>query len=122
VRPVVDEGNPIIGGRVRSAAATRVVRSTQDAYVAGQRNYEKMREMYQRTEGRGSRETYEKPVGQQGRVLVRSIPGKAPSGADNSTTTTVNRRAVKEAREMVALRGSVSREMRNSEKTAKRTK
>jgi hypothetical protein len=77
------------------------VRSTKDAFVASKRNYEKMREVYDRSGDEG-----------------RSDPGKTPA---RTKSTKVTERASDEARRSVALKDGPSKKS-SSGANAKRTR
>lgn len=107
-RPVLRTTDAVREAQPRTAEKTAprgVVRSTKESYVTGKRNYEKMREIY---EGAGN----------QSQGEVRS----AETGARNVTSTKVAPRAVKEARETVALGDAAPAEKTKSGKSAKRVK
>lgn len=108
VKPVVDRVDrttrsvrvPERSDVVRTDRVDRV-RSTKDAFVASKRNYEKMREVYDKSGDPG-----------------RSDPGKTPA---RTKTTKVTERASDEARRSVALNGAPSKKS-SSGASAKRTK
>lgn len=125
-RPAARVKDPVAEQRVRqeTPGATRLVRSTKDTYVTSKKDYEKMREIYEKSEKSGAREIREVHgrSGDQDRVQVRPAPAKTPAGAGNVKATKVNRRAVNDARETVALGDASSREKPKSGKGAKRSR
>jgi hypothetical protein len=83
----------------------RVVRSTRESYVSSKQNYERMREIYERSVN-------------QDRVEARQVVKKAPAG-NNVKTAKVIQRAVNEARKPVTL-GDASPKVKREAGNAKR--
>jgi len=91
--------------RITSGTSTdRVVRSTRDEFVASKRNYEKMREVYDKSAERGT----------------AKITKRAPDG--ESGPAKITQRAPDGAREMVALRSAPAPETKAASKTGKGAK
>jgi hypothetical protein len=129
--PRTDEGRPAPvtvskpntaerrAARLGSGSSDRVVRSTRDEFVASKRNYEKMREVYQKT-GDARGEAKSQPIAKSPTIVKSKVAKRGPD--DARETATVSKRAANEARETVALRSAPSRETKAASKTGKDAK
>jgi len=155
--PVVRDKGPaaerrsvrLASGASKDRSTERVVRSTRDEFVASKRNYEKMREVYDKSGETNGTELKQRSVTKSpviakttkvttrsangaretAKVTARAADGKretdrvatrASSGARE--TAKVTKRAPDGARETVALRSAPVKEASKSGKGAKRTR
>jgi len=137
------------GGTAKDRSTERVVRSTRDEFVASKRNYERMREVYDRSgeksgAGLEPRSATGSPASakttkvttrsagdarETARVITPAADGKretdrvaSRASSEARETAKVSKRAPDGARETVALRSAPVKETAKSGKGAKRTR
>lgn len=114
----VSTPNPVERRSARlGASSDRVVRSTRDEFVASKTNYEKMREVFRKSEDARDYYARTQPAEKSSEGVKSKVTKRGQDDARATAKTT--KRAAEEPRETVALRSAPSQETKAASKTGK---